>query len=148
MIITSWICSSLGDMRGFTQFIWTVDLSGANSNPKFDLNAGNSFLFGLFKSGTTDLFGSQSIDITGKYVIVFTASSSSSSSVAHSTTTDQPLNTSILGTSSTSSITPTPTPASVYAEPSKWLSEGAKAGTAQLLALVTFFVDQKLQTLI
>lgn len=120
-------------MIGFTQFIWTVDLSGANGNPQFDLNAGNAFFFGLFNSGTTGLFESQFINITGKNVIASTASSSSSSSsattsVGSAASAGSATTTSILGTSSTSSITPTLTSASVNTEPSKGLSVGAKAG--------------------
>ncbi|CCD47242.1 hypothetical protein BofuT4_P004010.1 [Botrytis cinerea T4] len=137
----------------FTQFIWKVDLSGANGNPKFDLNAGNAFFFGIFNSGTTDLFESQFVNITGKNVIVSTTSSSASttsvssaastdpttstnaSSAALSSTTDQPSSTS---TSSSSSVTPTASSAPVSIQSSGELSVGAKAGIG-IGSVIAFF---------
>ncbi|KAF7945267.1 hypothetical protein EAE96_010045 [Botrytis aclada] len=141
------------DMIGFTQFIWKVDLSGSNGNPKFDLNAGNAFFFGIFNSGTADLFESQFVNITGKNNIVFTTSSSAAttsvssaastspttstnaSSAALSSTTDQPSSTS---TSSLSSVTPTISSAPVSTQPSSELSVGAKAGIG-IGSVVAFF---------
>ncbi|KAM0174924.1 hypothetical protein ACHAPF_005833 [Botrytis cinerea] len=135
------------------QFIWKVDLSGANGNPKFDLNAGNAFFFGIFNSGTTDLFESQFVNITGKNVIVSTTSSSASttsvssaastdpmtstnaSSAALSSTTDQPSSTS---TSSSSSVTPTASSAPVSTQSSGELSVGAKAGIG-IGSVIAFF---------
>ncbi|KAF7914438.1 uncharacterized protein EAF01_000844 [Botrytis porri] len=142
------------EMISFTQFIWKVDLSGTNGNPKFDLNAGNAFFFGIFNSGTADLFESQFVNITGKNNIVSTPSSSAvattsvrsaastdpttstyASSAALSSTTDQPSSTS---TSSSILVTPTVSSAPVSTQSSSELSVGAKAGIG-IGSVVAFF---------
>ncbi|THV46409.1 hypothetical protein BGAL_0388g00010 [Botrytis galanthina] len=142
------------DMIGFTQFIWKVDLSGANGNPKFDLNAGNAEKEGIFNSGTADLFESQFVNITGKNNFVSTPSSSAltttsvssaastdptastnASSAALSSTTDQPSGAS---TSSSISVAPTVSPAPVSTQSSSDLSVGAKAGIG-IGSVVAFF---------
>lgn len=100
----------VGLANSTTSFTWTVNLSGTGGNPNFTLSAGETFFFGLFETGTTNVFESQYINITSNAV----ASSSSSTSAAarassaSETATNSPLSSTLVSSTSTSTSTPSP----------------------------------------
>jgi hypothetical protein len=103
-----------------TSFIWTVNLSGTGGNPQFNLSAGETFFFGVFQTGTTNLFESQYINITSNAV----ASPASSSTTAVQTSTAS--GTSSMPPPSSTSVTPTSGSQTPSASPSS--SPSAKGG--------------------
>lgn len=106
-----------------TTFEWTVDLTGQDGNPNFNLSDGHTFFFGIFNSGTTDVFESQYINITSNAV-----------TTSSTTTTTSPTQTSTHTTSS--STTPATTNTNTAAPTSKALSKGAQAGIGVGVAIV------------
>lgn len=106
-----------------TTFEWTVDLTGQGGNPNFNLSNGHTFFFGIFNSGTTDVFESQYINITSNAV-----------TTSSTTTTTSPTQTSTHTTSS--STTPATTNTNTAAPTSKGLSKGAQAGIGVGVAIV------------
>jgi len=61
------------NMVNLNYYTWTCDISGKNGNPKFDLSYGDVFFFGIFESGTSNLF-------EGQFFIIKDITSSSSTS--------------------------------------------------------------------
>ncbi|KAF4626570.1 hypothetical protein G7Y89_g11591 [Cudoniella acicularis] len=112
-----------------TSFIWTVNLSGSGGNPQYNLRAGETFFFGLFQTGTQNIFESQFINITGNAVA--SPISSSTTAVQSSTASSIYSNPSFSNTS----ITPTSGSQTPSASPSSSQSAGEGSSTTNKTGL-------------
>ncbi|TEY36912.1 hypothetical protein BOTCAL_0536g00050 [Botryotinia calthae] len=120
-----------------TSYTWIIDISGTNGNPKFDLNNGSTFYFIITRTGTPDLFASQSINITNKAISSsVTSSSSSSFSLAMEATGTASISAATLSTSS-SATSPDTTSSEMSAGAKVGIGVGVTLGVVAIVAAFT-----------
>jgi hypothetical protein len=127
-----------GGLANATSYTWSVDLGSIDTdgNTEYSLDNGETFFFGVFQTGTTNVFESQYINITDNTVATSSASSTSSTSSTSPTSSMSMSSTSMTSPSSIvsptqapASTTPSPSPSpSATQETSGGLSTGAKTG--------------------
>jgi len=129
-------------LEGIEEYTWTIDISGTGNNAYFNLSKGNTFFFGVFDSGTTDVFESQYINITDSSTtttsssITSSATSSSATGSKTSSITSTTHSSAPVGADNSASSTSSLAAATSSTSSSSGLSSGAKAGIGAGVAVV------------